>query len=85
MDKSDDYSELVIVRKRVKDNNGKPIGVPDTNPILDTRMYEIEYTDGHHQAISANLIAKNLFAQVNEEGKRRAIVNQIIDIRSNGK
>ena len=48
MDKSDDYSELVIVRKRVKDNNGKPIGVPDTNPILDTRMYEIEYTDGHH-------------------------------------
>ena len=48
MDKSDDYSELVIVRKRVKDNNGKPIGVPDTNPILDTRMYEIEYTDGHY-------------------------------------
>ena len=37
---------LARVTKRLKDANGLPIGLANENPILDTRMYEIEYLDG---------------------------------------
>ena len=32
--------------------------------ILDTRMYEVEYSDGYKTAMTANTIASNLFYQV---------------------
>ena len=48
-------------------------------------MYEIQYTNSHYEVISANVIAENLFEQVNKEGKRHVTIDQIIDIRSNGK
>ena len=37
---------LARVTKRLKDANGLPIGLPNESPILDTRMYEVEYLDG---------------------------------------
>ena len=48
----------------MKDNQGRPIGVASDNPILDTRMYEVEYQEGHTEELAANIIAENLFAQV---------------------
>ena len=56
------------VKKWLKDNQGRPIGIASDNPILDTRMYEVEYQDSHTAALAANIIAENLFAQVDEEG-----------------
>ena len=56
--------------KQLKDNQGRPIGIASDNPILDTRMYEVEYQDGHTAALAANIIAENIFAQVDEEGNR---------------
>ena len=35
-----------IVKARVKGIEGDPIGVTNQNPILDTRVYEVEFTDG---------------------------------------
>ena len=37
---------LARVTKRLKDVNGLPIGLANENPILDTRMYKVEYLDG---------------------------------------
>jgi hypothetical protein len=34
------------VVKRLKDNDGQPIGRANDDPRLDTRMYEVEYCDG---------------------------------------
>ena len=59
---------LERVTKRLKDANGIPIGTADDNPLLDTRMYEVEYLDGEHASLSANHIAENLFTQVDDEG-----------------
>ena len=41
---------LARVTKRLKEANGLPIGLANKNPILDTRMYEVQYLDGekHH-------------------------------------
>ena len=52
----------------MKDTHGLTIGTTNSNPILDTRMYEVEYQDGYKASLTANTIAQNLFAQVDEEG-----------------
>ena len=75
---------LAKVTKRMKDANGIPIGTAHDNPLLDTRMYEVEYVDGKKAALSANHIAENLFAQVDDEGNRHVLMHEIIDHRTNG-
>ena len=47
-------------------------------------MYEVEYQDGHMEALAANLIAENLFAQVDEEGNRSVMFDKIVDVSTDG-
>jgi hypothetical protein len=77
--------ELARVTKRLKDKDGKPIGVAHgNNPILDTRLYEVEYKDGYKAAMAANTIAENLFSQVDGDGHRQVIFDAIIGHRTDG-
>ena len=62
LDRGGEQPEYARVKKRLKENQGRPIGIASDNPILDTRMYEVEYQDGHTAALAENLIADNLFA-----------------------
>jgi hypothetical protein len=39
------------VRARVKDQNGLPVGRRNSNPLLDTREYEVEFPDGSIDAL----------------------------------
>ena len=75
---------MARVTKRLKDSNGIPIGTADQNPLLDTRMYEVELVDGEKASLTANYIAENLFAQVDDEGNRHVLMKEIIDYRTNG-
>ena len=47
-------------------------------------MYEVEYLDGERASLSANHIAENLFAQVDDEGNGQVLMKEIIDYRMNG-
>jgi hypothetical protein len=38
------------------------------NPILDTRVYDVEFPDGRVDKYAANVIAESMFAQVDDEG-----------------
>jgi hypothetical protein len=60
--------EFARVTKRLCDTDGNPIGKANDNPILDTRLYEVEHLDGHKAALSAIAIAESLMAQVDSEG-----------------
>ena len=80
-----DQPEFARVTKRLKDANGLPIGTANQNPILDSRMYEVEYQDGYKASMTAKSIAQNLFAQVNEEGHRHVLFDKIVDHRTDGK
>ena len=73
------------VTKRLRDANGIPIGTADDNPILDTRMYEVEFMDGTKQSLSANYIAENVFAQVDQDGNHQVLLDEIIDYHTTGK
>ena len=74
---------MARVTKRLKDANGIPIGNADDNPLLDMRMYEVEYLDGECASLSANHIAENLYAQVDDEGNRQVLMKEIINYCTN--
>ena len=74
---------LARVTKRLKDANGLPIGLANENPILDTRMYEVQYLDGEKASLVANNIAENLFAQIDDEGNCQVLMDEIIGHQSN--
>jgi hypothetical protein len=61
------------VIKCAKGEDGQPLGTCNANPILDTRMYTVQLSDGSHRELSANIIAENLYAQVNEQGHQQLI------------
>ena len=69
----------VIGRKR--DADGELIGNSHPNPILDTGLYEIQFDDGRVDTYSANIIAENIFEQVDDEGKKWLLMDDIVDHR----
>ena len=70
-----------MVKRRAVDNDGKPIGVSNNRPFLDSRLYEVEFLDGTTEVIAANIIAENLLSQVDEEGHRQMMLSDIFDHR----
>ena len=69
------------VRWRVIDEEGKPVGIPHDNPILDMRQYEVEFLDGETEVMTANLIAENILAQVDDNGHVHMMLDEIEDHR----
>ena len=67
------------VAKRAKDDEGRPIGRRHDNPLLDTREYEVELPDGSTGQYTANVIAENIFSQVDEEGRQYVLLSEIVD------
>ena len=82
MDKHDDGPEFARVNNRLKDKDGRPIGIAADNLILDIRMYRFEYDDGYKKVMPANAITSTLFYQVDQDGKRFVLLYAIIDSRT---
>ena len=59
---------LARVKNRKRDHDGGLIGRTDDNPILNTAVYNVETPDGRISEYSANVIAENLWNQVDEDG-----------------
>jgi hypothetical protein len=57
------------------------VGVSNKNPILDTRIYEVTFPDGHSAEYSTNTIAEHLYSQVDSEGKQYMLLDEIVDWR----
>lgn len=57
-----------VVSKRIKDDNGVPVGVAADNPLEDTRMYEVAFENGVSEAVSANLVAQGIETQNTVDG-----------------
>jgi hypothetical protein len=57
--------------------------VAHDNPLLDTQEYEVEFHDGHRESLSANVIAQHMFSQVDEEGHRHLLLDDIMDFSKN--
>lgn len=67
----------VIARKR--DEDGNLIGKSNKNVVLDTSLYDVKFDDGLIEAVSANAIAENIYARIDEEGNVHELFEEIID------
>ena len=72
---------LAIIKGRKRDHNGDLIGTANANPILDTRVYQLEFPDGRVEEYAMNIIAENLIAQTNNDGWDTGIFDEIISTR----
>jgi hypothetical protein len=75
-------SGKIIRRKRELD--GTVRGRENANPMLDTRKYEIQFPDGRSDEYTANVIAENMFAQCDIEGRQFNLMEGIIDHKTDG-
>ena len=67
------------VAVKMRDEDGNPIWVRNRNTLLDSRVYTVEFDEGTHREYAANMTAKNMYAQVDDEGKEHLILRNIID------
>ena len=45
-----------------KDDDGNIIGKYDSNPMLNTMVYDVEFSDGYIREHRANVIANNMYS-----------------------
>ena len=76
-----DQMRSAKVRSRKRSVDGKLVGRANTNPILDTRMYNIEYSDGQTAEVAANVIAQNMYAMCDTEGNQYLLLDGIVGHR----
>ena len=75
----DDVLQPATVISRKRDESGNPIGRSHINPMLDTRVYNVQFNDGHIEEYAANTIAENIYSQLDSNGERYLIFQEIID------
>ena len=73
----------VIGRKR--DAQGNPIGNANTNPILDSCVYRVEFEDGDVCELTANVIAESMYASCDADGNEYILFDSFVDHKSNRK
>ena len=84
MDAGTDFERGARVVKRAKDDEGRPIGRAHSNPIMDSRSYEVEFADGTRDKVTANIIAENMYAQIDDHGNQHALLSEIQDHKKDG-
>ena len=71
----------VIGRKR--DARGDPIGNANANPIMDSRVYCVEFDDGDICELTANVIAESVYASCDADGNEYILFDSFVDYKSN--
>ena len=74
-----DAVQAGVVRDRKRNINGELTGKRHFNPLLDTRIYEVEFPDGRVEEFTANTISENLYAMADEDGHYSRMMDSIID------
>ena len=72
------------VTARALDSTGKLFGKANSNPILDMRVYQVEFPYGNMAEYSVNVIAENLFSQCNASGNQFILMDTIVDHNMDG-
>lgn len=81
----DGQEVLTVVKGRKRDANGELVGSGNTNPILDTRIFQVEFPDGHLEEYATNTIAEALYSQVDEQGNSTGLMHEICNHRKSDK
>ena len=72
------------VKERARDEDGQFIGEANSNPLLDTRRYVVEFPDGEVTEYTANLISESMIAQCDAAGYDIKLMEAIVDHKKDG-
>ena len=67
-----------VVRSK-RDVNGNQIVQENQNPILDTRQYEVKFTDIEVTELTANVIAGMMYAQCDKDVNGTLLIDSFLD------
>ena len=67
------------VKRQARDAKGVLFGNRNSNPILETRSYEVEFPDGDVAEFTANVIAKKMFSQCDDARNQYRLISRIVD------
>ena len=67
------------VKRRKLDKNGNRIGRSYSNPILYTRVYDVEFPEVTEKSFAANIIAQNIYSQCDANGNQYLLMDAITD------
>ena len=70
------------VKGRKCDAQGREIGTYYDNPIVNSQVYKVEFQDGTVKEYAANVIADNIYSQVDQEGFMYTMFDSILDFRT---
>jgi hypothetical protein len=70
-----------IVRCRAVAPSGRTTGICNSNPLINTMVYEVEFDDADIVEYSANSIAENMLRQIDSEGFDITMLASIVDFR----
>ena len=71
-------------KQKRDDDDGKFIGHSHKSPLLDTGLQDVKFDDGDVETFAANQIAENIFAQVGNERKGYALMDEIVEHQKTG-
>ena len=67
----------IISRKRTHDGKAL-VGLPNSNPLLDSRIYTVEFPDGGTREYATNMIAESIYSNVDDEGFDVGLMDGVI-------
>ena len=73
-----DVLKAARVIGRAVDDSGSSIGQYDSNPMLNTKVYDVMFPDGAVQQYAANVIAESLYENADDDGRRYQYMDEII-------
>lgn len=72
-----------VKRRKIDQESNMLLGTYNSNPVLDTRIYEVELPDGTYNDYSANVLIENIMANVDDNGQTSLLLDDIIGHRYN--
>ena len=74
-----DRQEIAKVIGRKRNADGNFVGRKHQNPILDSRVFVVEFPDGDQKDVAYNVLAEHLFSQVDSEGNQYRLFKEIVN------
>ena len=68
-----------VIKSRKRNFDGTLVGKATSNPLTDTREYEVDFGDGNYYEYTANVILENLYSQVDDYGRSHSMFSGILD------
>ena len=65
-----------------RDARSNPIGNANTNPIMDSRVYRVEFDDGEVCELTTNVIAESMYTSCDADGNKYILFDSFVDYKS---